>query len=760
MSNEERRRNLELFHEELADQLALLNRALVALEQDPAAADAHDTLMRAAHTIKGAARMVGLAPIEQLLHAIEDLIQRALGAGRSPDSSSVDLLFSCFDRLEAINGAEADTLPERLAQQAGELDALAVRVRAEADAQATSPTLSARDEASSSSPPADLSGERVVRLDALQLNRIAALAGESMVAARWLQPYADALQQLRSRQRELGELIARSSPQADAASTALIRSKERQCQELLQERLEELEAFARRANTVAHRLYGEVLNANMRPFHEGLGGLPRLVRDLAASLGKRVRLEIVGRNTLVDRDILRRLEAPITHCVRNAIDHGLETPEQRRMAGKPEQGLLRLEAMHRGGMLSISVRDDGAGIDLEAVRRRAQEAGLLEEAETNGDAGDTSEAELLELLLRPGFSTATAVSEVSGRGVGLDVAQAMAREVGGSLRLNSSPGGGTTVHFQLPLTLSVVRTLLVRIGGEPYAVPLARLDQIVAAPHSSIGVHEGRASLQLDGRAIGLIQAQLLLGQASPPALADPLPVLVLSEQGRSYGLVVEGFLGEQDLVVRPLDPRLGRVSGISAAALLGDGAPILVIDVGELLTAIEERLALGPLPPLALSATASPSTSASAGTSAADPVTGSAAADTSAVPSTAAPLVLVVDDSRMVRESLARSLTGRGYRVLRAADGLEALELLRSEPVDLVVSDVEMPGLDGFALVRRLRELPPPVGGLPVLIVSSRDSEADRLAGLEAGADRYLPKGGFSEATLLEAVHDLIGPA
>ena len=229
----------------------------------------------------------------------------------------------------------------------------------------------------------------------------------------------------------------------------------------------------------------------------------------------------------------------------------------------------------------------------------------------------------------------------------------------------------------------------------------------------------------------------------------------MLSEQGRSYGLVVEGFLGEQDLVVRPLDPRLGRVSGISAAALLGDGAPILVIDVGELLTAIEERLALGPLQPLALTASPAPDTSnkhtavASANTAPLD----RAAANTT-------PLVLVVDDSRMVRESLARSLTGRGYRVLRAADGLEALELLRAEPVDLVVSDVEMPRLDGFALVRRLRDMPAPLRGLPVLIVSSRDSEADRLAGLEAGADRYLPKGGFSEAALLEAVHDLIGPA
>ena len=221
-------------------------------------------------------------------------------------------------------------------------------------------------------------------------------------------------------------------------------------------------------------------------------------------------------------DILRRLEAPITHAVRNAIDHGLETPERRRAAGKPEQGLLRIEALHRGGMLSITVRDDGAGVDLEAVRRRGLEQGLIGESADAAGEREANEAELLPLLLRPGFSTARTVSELSGRGVGLDVVDSMTREVGGSLRLSSTAGQGMSLHLQLPLTLSVVRTLLVQIGGEPYALPLARLDQIVAAPLANIHRHEGRSSLLLDGRAIGLIQAQALLGRPCPRQLSDP----------------------------------------------------------------------------------------------------------------------------------------------------------------------------------------------------------------------------------------------
>jgi two-component system sensor histidine kinase and response regulator WspE len=745
-SAEEQRRNLELFAEELADQLEVLNASLLQLESEPTSPGSLDSLMRAAHTVKGAARMVGLGPIESFAHAIEELLLTGLTDRLAP--SVVELLLACFDQLASLGHGSPQELPERLKQQAEALEMLRHQLSSQVRlATGQSPTGAAPAEGLVASDPGVHSAmaeppapERVVKVDAQQLNRIAALAGEAMVAVRWLQPYADALQQLRSRQRELAELIARwQPPPGGEGQLVLIREKERQCQQLLLRQLEDLEAYARRSNTIAHRLYGEVLNANMRPFHEGLVGLPRLVRDLAGSLGKQVRLEIVGRTTLVDRDILRRLEAPINHAVRNAIDHGLETPERRRDTGKPEQGLLRLEALHRGGMLSVTIRDDGAGVDLEAVRQQGLARGLIEP----GSENDLGEADLLALLLRPGFSTARQLSEVSGRGVGLDVVQTMAREAGGSLRLSTTAGGGTTLHFQLPLTLSVVRTLLVRIGGEPYAVPLARLDQIVAVPLSAIHRHEGKASLQLDGRAIGLIASQPLLAQPLPEQLSDPLPVMVLSDQGHSYGLVVEEVLGEQDLVVRPLDPRLGEVPGLASAALLGDGAPILVLDVGDLLRLMQEGLSSGALPPL--------------------PLPGAPARHPGAAPaqptSREPQAVLVVDDSRMVRESLGRTLEGQGYRVEKAADGLEALERLQAGAFELVVSDVEMPRLDGFAMVRRLRSMGQPLASLPVLILSSRDREADRIEGLEAGADRYLAKGGFREDTLMEAVQDLIGP-
>jgi len=276
-----------------------------------------------------------------------------------------------------------------------------------------------------------------------------------------------------------------------------------------------------------------------------------------------------------------------------------------------------------------------------------------------------------------------------------------------------------------------VRTLLVEIAGEPYAFPLARLDQIVAMDQSAIHGVEGRDTFNLDDRTIGLVAAREVMALPPLERLPDPVPLVVISDHNNVYGVMVDRFLGEQDLVVRPLDNRLGRVPNISAAALMGDGLPILIVDVPELVRSIDARLMHGDLRSLA----------------AAPPAT---------IPRRR---VLVVDDSETVRQSLVRCLSGAGYRVEQAADGREAWTALQGQDVDLVLTDVEMPVMDGLELVRLLRQQPR-LSSLPVMIVSSREGEQDRLLGLEAGADYYLDKGRFSDARLLAAVLDLIGPA
>jgi two-component system sensor histidine kinase and response regulator WspE len=573
----------------------------------------------------------------------------------------------------------------------------------------------------------------VVRVEAENLNRIMALSGEMLVEAKWLQPFADSLSLLKDRQKDLQATIEllrlQLTDAGQAASLELVekaRTKERECRDTLTERLGELELYALRTTNLSYRLYREVIGSNMRPFSDAIVAFPRMVRDLAISLGKQVQLEVLGKGTLVDRDILRKLESPLTHILRNAVDHGIELPEARSEAGKATRGTIRIEALHRGGMLSITISDDGMGVRFDEVRQKLVAEGHL----TAEEADNLSEVELCEHLYQPGFSTAPKVTEVSGRGVGLDVVSSMANEVGGTVRFSSVMGEGTSIHFQLPLTLSVVRTLLVEIAGEPYAFPLARLDQIVAIESSDISVMEGRECFFLDGVSIGLISSRQVMHFPEAPQSSGPIPVVVISDHAKVYGVVVDRYLGEQDLVVRPLDPRLGKVANVSAAALMGDGQPILIVDTVDLVRSIDSLLQNAGL-------------QSQAGRK----------------PAELGQRLLIVDDSPVALDLQARLASSRGYQVDRAVNGMEAWTLIREGNYQLLVTDVEMPEMDGIALIQTLRK-EPRFKHLPIIISSSRDSEQDRLHGMEAGADYYLVKSSFQDDTLLDAIHQLIGPA
>ncbi|MEB3266109.1 MAG: response regulator [Cyanobacteriota bacterium] len=728
---------LELFRLELEERVVDLNQALLALEVGAADGAALDLLMRSLHSVKGAAGIVGLGPLVALLHQLEGSFAPVKAGQAGLGDGLIALGFRAVDLLETFSRLQPAAMAEAMVHRQPELDelgqalaTLAPAARADAGTAGTgrAGTTTAVSSAAGSSGGLD----RVVRVEADSLNRIMGLSGELLVEARWLQPFADSLAQLRRRQQDLQAAIEALRLELGANGTGggtlleRVRQRERECRDILAERLAELDLYSLRTTNLSERLYREVINSNMRPLADALPALPRLVRDLGKTLGKQVRLEVVGRKTLVDRDILQRLEAPLIHLLRNAVDHGIEPPAERLARGKPERGTIRLEALHRGGMLAVSLSDDGGGVDGAVVRARLVSDGrcTVEEAEA------LAPADLLAALEQPGFSTAATVTEVSGRGVGLDAVRAMVQEVGGSLRFSSRPGEGSTVQLQLPLTLSVVRTLLVEIGGEPYAFPLARLDQIVALEAEGIQRNEGREFAMIDGTAIGLIAARQLLG-LPPVTVASPvLPVVVISDAERVVGVVVDRHLGEQDLVVRPLDPRLGKVACISAAALMGDGQPILIVDTVELMHSIDGVLKAGQ--PL------QPSQPAVCG---------------------GAQQVLVVDDSRVALDLQTRLLRSAGYRVAQASGGSEALALLRAGGIDLLVTDVEMPEIDGIALIEALRQ-DQRLAELPVVICSSRGSEDDRLRGMEAGADYYLGKHDFQGEALVDAAHQLIGPA
>ena len=733
---------MDLFRAEVETHSAALNDGLLGLESNPQAKEKFQALMRAAHSIKGAARIVGIEAVVKIAHVMEDAFVAAQEARASLGSADIDVLLRALDTIGRIAGSPDASAQGWHTDHAGELQELIAAIGemtsrpAEPSAQPQAPPpVPAAPPAGSAAPPDNV--DRVVRITAENLDKLMGLAGESLVEARWLQPFSNSLMQLKKDQAQLARVLAKFRDSFDGRETdeecerSLSDAHQRAeaCRQVLAARIAEFEVFARRSSNLSNRLYREVVASRMRPLSDGVQGFPRLVRDLARTLGKKVDFQIEGLATGVDRDILDRLEAPLNHLLRNAVDHAIERPGERMAACKPPEGKIRLEARHRAGMLSITLTDDGRGIDPEQIRRK-----IVEKRMVGADmAGDLSEAELMEFLFLPGFSTASKVTEISGRGVGLNVVQSMVQEVGGHVRATSRLGEGTTFLLQLPLTLSVIRTLLVEISGEPYAFPLARIDRSVKVPRSQVELIEGRQFFRLGEDNVALISASQVLEVAEKGGGADELSVIVLGDQMSRYGLVVDRFLGERELVLRPLDPRLGKLQDIGSAAIMVDGSPVLIVDVEDMVRSIDNLLREGRLRRVGRTQ-------------------GKAAKK-------GRKRILVVDDSVTVREVERKLLEEGGYLVEVAVNGMDGWNAVRTAPYDLVITDVDMPRMNGIELVASIRR-DPSVKNMPVMIVSYKDRDEDRSRGLEAGANFYLTKSSFEDETLLRTVVNLIGEA
>jgi two-component system, chemotaxis family, sensor histidine kinase and response regulator WspE len=762
---------LELFKLEAEAHCAALSEGLLAMEKSPNTKSIVEPLMRAAHSIKGAARIVGLPAIVSLAHAMEECFLAAKDGREVLSPARVDQLLKGVDVLGEIRAlAEAD-LPAWTQAQTERVAALAAQLKAAPPAWTApvAPFPSAASEppvpatpvpqavehvpapASQPSPPAGVAPAAAggsVRVAASVLNRMLYLAGESTVEAARLQSlrtlqaglrgraraFDTAMQTLREHRPADGQTPAagttngrgQSKTSAEATVGALAQAADGIQAALAEQSLRSDEAF-RRLEELSGALYSEVLRSRMRPFSEGVTAFPRMVRDIARQLGKTVDLRILGESVEVDRDTLQKLESPLTHMIRNSLDHGIELPAERSAAGKPAAATITLSARHQSGSLIIEVRDDGRGIDPEAVRRKVVERRMVDAA----TAEHLTHTELLEFLFLPGFSTKQAASELSGRGVGLDIVQSMVREVSGTVTLDSELGRGARIMIRLPVTRSVIRAVLVRIGGELFAVPLSRLDRVALVPEADVAPVQGRMQFTLEGQSIGLLNAAQVLAGAETTPDSDGLPVLIIGSGEDRCGLIVEKVCAEEDLVVRPLDARLGSVPHISAAAIRSDGVPVLVVDVDDLLRSVKQSLQGGRMLGVA---------SSHASSHHKDRLR-----------------VLVVDDSITVREVERQLLHRRGYAVDVAVDGREGYNALRAGRYDLLITDVDMPRMTGIELIRAVRR-EPKFADLPIIIVSYKDREEDRLMGLEAGASAYLTKSSFQDQSLIRMVEDLIG--
>ncbi|MGM0440314.1 MAG: response regulator [Chlamydiota bacterium] len=718
---------LAAFRNDSRQQLQQITTSLLALEEDLNSKKEIASIMRCAHSIKGAANIVHLKPIVKVAHALEDCFSGAYEDKHRFSSAAIDVIFEAVDLLSEW----VDMAPEQLGEQRKEEEGIINDLRNLPE--------DYHDMPSPKKPAGDVEIKEVsgfhledgdLRVAVETINSIMEVAGEIKIEHNTLQELTYFLRELKSIQMDLARLINRTREkvyQQDISSDIErfiieMMGKVGDSWETIANNIAVWDAFQWRFYNLTESLYRHALAARMRPFSDGIKGFPRLVRDLSKSLGKQVKLNIVGENTLVDRDILAKLEAPLNHLLRNAVDHGIELPQERIAADKPTQGQVCIEASHQAGMLTIKVADDGRGLDLEEIRSKIIEKKLV----TPEAAHNLRDFELIDFLFLYGFSTAEKVSEISGRGVGMDIVYNMVQEVGGIIRATAEPGKGLTCHLQLPLTRSVIKALLVEIAGEPYAFPLTRIEKACQIPVKELHKRNERYYATIADKEVPLFEGSVILGLPSSQEPAEIFSVVTVSDGVHQYGLIVDKFIEEYEFVLQELDRRLGKVPNISASTITRDGRPVLVVDVAEILEATAHKIGRATRP--------------------AHPSSGKAAE----------PTILVVEDSPVIAAEEREILENDGYKVCVLKDGEAAWKALQDYNYNLLVTDIDMPKMNGIDLIKKVRS-DQLMRTLKILVVSSKDTPEDIKVGKDAGADIYLTKAAVGEGSFLEGVKKLI---
>lgn len=709
-----------LFREEAAEHFEVIGSSLEAARQNAGERGAElRATLRAAHSLKGAATIGGLSSLQAMVHNLESCVSAIATAKLPLGDVELDLLQrwldAAHDEMESYCGGRARSLdPARLFAE------LAVHFSAHCELKEFAFEAAPEDSASGSSPAERAVTVRVAiaKIDRQMANveelfrfkfsaedRLLELAQVNSLLERWCAMLSESRRHTR-RQKGDGSRVS-----------ALI---EEQCalSERVTEALTALHARLRDGthalSTLTDSLHSDIRAVRMLPVSGVLAPFGRMVRDLGRAIGKRVALRIVGGETEVDRDVLETIKDPVMHLLRNAVDHGVEPEEQRRVLGKPLEALIEVRVKSRGGSLELEISDDGRGVSSESVARVALERGLASTEQLD----EMSEEGIVGLIFHEGFSTARQVSEVSGRGVGLSVVQSVVEKLGGRVSLESVAGAGSCFKLVVPLNLATMRLLLVEAEAQIFALPAAAIERVVRVAPSAISLVDQGHAFELDGKPVSVFRLSESLGLQTSPLARERLIAVVLASSARRAAFIVDKILDEQELVARGLGDHLKSPRNVSGATVLADGRVAPILNAGELLAG-------------------------ASGSRVADFATGAEARPHKSR------RVLVVDDSVTTRTLEKSILEAAGYDVQVATDGVEALERLSRVSFDLILSDVQMPRVDGLALVRAVRQ-DARLKGLPVVLVSSLDSAEQRKAGLEAGADAYLSKAEFEQGLLL----------
>jgi len=767
---------ISIFLAETEGYLTALDQGLVRLEQEPENAALVGDLFRAAHTIKGSARMMGFSEVATLAHQMEDVLSilRQGDCAKSPELTAT--LFQSLDALKAAlakittdkpkteeretNPQTPTRAPKAIAVEATKAERpphdaqFSKAIAVEGEAHSALPDEGATAEGSARGTQAPII-EEYIPVPITRINHLLNLIGE-MVVHQVNSSYKAGLlkkfvQQIASMEKMLYELegmvkeqlaipdellqhqgtILRASREMDKAAHLLgrmhsIESILGKFHADMRRLSDDTQSEVFRLNPMVEELQRKMKEIRMLPCSSLFEGFPRLVRDIAHEQGKKIRLEMKGGETELDKKMLESLKGPLIHLLRNAVDHGIESPEARLAAGKPETGKIEISAEQRGGKVFLSIRDDGRGIDLAEVRRTALQKGLASEEELGAMASEAA----YRFLFSEGFSTSPIITDVSGRGIGLSVVQTELDRLKAEIHVESCEGQGTCFKIELPLTLAVLQVLLVEAGGLRWGIPMSGLEECVRLPAEQIPSIENRQVLQIQGASVPLASLAGVLGlrpeaaAKSGGASAAEASAVVVNHGGKRVGFLVDRMLGEQE-AFKDIGSHLKKVKAVGGATVLANGEVVAILDIPELILQSHSTQAL--------------SQSSKAG-----------------LRRKLKKKILVVEDSLTTRELEKTILENNGYEVDTAIDGLDALDKLSSNPFDCVVSDIQMPRMDGFELCKSIKGSER-LKSLPVIFVTSLSKEEEKRRGIEMGAQAYLVKSQFDQKNLLSTLERLL---
>jgi two-component system chemotaxis sensor kinase CheA len=739
----------DIFKIEFEENIQILNDELMKLEINVFDFEALSKLMRVAHSMKGGARMIGLTEVVKLAHFFEDMLGAVKKDGVELNKNDFNRMYKALDIITALVDEAVTSEPIKYdIQSAVDLVINNSEIISE-EKETSKEELSQEIISVVSSPNQPVSNEpahitafniETIRVPSERLDALMNLSGELTVSKIQLALRVTKLEDIENWVEEVSREISAfkgcvdSNPNRGSLVSKDFAQSFDKTKLKIENLLSSVSQFKEglfednsRLDFVAYEFEEVIKNLRMLHLSNIFNLYPRMVRDISQELGKEVNFFVEGAGITADKKVLEEMKDPLMHMIRNSVDHGIESPEKRESVGKQRTGTIKLSAKNTSSTIIITLEDDGQGLNEESIRHTALKKKLYSEE----DLSLFSSAQIHKLIFSPGFSTSKMITDVSGRGVGMEVVQTNIERLKGKINIESSPGSGCKFIIELPLTLATLRVMIAMVKGSLFAIPIEYIDTSISMTRSDIFSMEGRDTIVHNGQAVSVVKLESLLELKNNPKKNDGkgtelLQCILISSLGERIGLIVDSLIDEQEVLVKPLGVMLKRVRNVSGSTILGSGEVCIILNPNDLVKSVKSK------PAVNITDT-SPSSKAKAKKS-----------------------ILLVEDSITTRTQEKRILESAGFSVITAVDGVDGFQKLTLNEIDGVVSDIEMPNMDGLALSVKIRNDKKYLN-LPIVLVTSLSTDEQKKKGLESGANAYLTKSGFDQRVLIETLDRLL---